>query len=326
MSWHRIQTLERNAMVRRTDLSRPTYLPAILMVAVVVVAGAVLYRSRVTARPWDIASFDGKRAFDDLQRLVKFGPRSPGSEALEQTRQYIGRELTADGIDVYEDPFVASTPAGNIPMKNLMGIVPGQSSEVIAIAGHYDTARLDGVQFVGANDGGSSTAFLLEMARVLIKRKNPLTYWLMFFDGEEALQQWSARDSLYGSRHMADQLDADGRLKRVRAFILVDMVGDKHLDILRESHSTLWLSDLVFRSAHELGCDAAFSGGTYPVEDDHLPFLEKGVPAVDIIDVTPFKSYHHTAADTVDQCSAGSLEVIGRVVLATVAAIERSKR
>jgi len=146
----------------------------------------------------------------------------------------------------------------------------------------------------------------------------------VFFDGEEALQQWSAIDSLYGSRHMAEQLAADGRLKKVRALILVDMVGDRHLDILRESNSTPWLSALVFRSARELGYESSFSGGTYPVEDDHIAFLEQGVAAVDIIDLTPFRTYHHTEADTVDKCSAQSLQLVGRVVLATMDKLERS--
>jgi Zn-dependent M28 family amino/carboxypeptidase len=143
---------------------------------------------------------------------------------------------------------------------------------VVMVGGHYDTAKLDGFPFVGANDGGSSAAFLLEMARVLAHRKNKLTYWLVFFDGEEALKQWSPRDSLYGSRHMAESLAAQGTLKRVKALILVDMVADRHLNIFRESNSTPWLSDLVFNTATQLGYGRSFSGGTFPVEDDHVPF------------------------------------------------------
>ena len=177
--------------------------------------------------------------------------------------------------------------------------------------------------FAGANDGGSSAALLLEIGRVLAKHKNAFTYWLVFFDGEEALKQWSASDSLYGSRHMADQLERDGRLKNVRAFILVDMVGDRHLNILREANSTPWLSDVVFESARQLGYGSAFNGGVFPVEDDHLPFLKKGVPAVDIIDVVPFQSYHHTDRDTIDKCGPESLALVGWVVLATLDVLER---
>jgi Zn-dependent M28 family amino/carboxypeptidase len=219
---------------------------------------------------------------------------------------------------------MATTPVGNISMNNLIGVLRGESSTVVILAGHYDTARIDGVQFVGASDGGSSAAFLLEMARVLSKRKNNFTYWVVFFDGEEALKEWSASDSLYGSRHLAEKLSREGTLGQIKALILVDMVADRHLNILRESNSTAWLSDLVFRSARTLGYGRLFSGGTFPVEDDHTPFLAKGIPSVDIIDLTPFGSYHHTAQDSIDSCDPESLTVVGQVVLATLAELERT--
>jgi len=214
------------------------------------------------------------------------------------------------------------TPIGDIPMTNLVGVLHGESPTVVVLAGHYDTARLDGIQFVGANDGGSSAAFLLEMARVLSGRKSKLSYWLVFFDGEEALKQWSASDSLYGSRHLAEKLASEGKRTQIKALILVDMVADRHLNVLRESNSTPWLNDMVFESARQLGYPRSFSGGTFPVDDDHSPFLRRGVPAVDIIDLTPFRGYHHTAQDTIDRCSPESLAVVGRVVLATLASLE----
>jgi glutaminyl-peptide cyclotransferase len=294
----------------------------ILVFGAVVVAGWFPWRRFSAAPMW--RAFSGARAFGDLQNVVKFGPRPPGSPALEETREYISMGLAANGIEVWHDNFTATTPAGDMAMTNVIGIVPGERPSVFVVAGHYDTARLEGIRFVGANDGGSSTALLLELARVLARRKNRLTYWLVFFDGEEALRHWSAIDSLYGSRHMAEQLAADGRLKKVRALILVDMVGDRHLDILRESNSTPWLSALVFRSARELGYESSFRGATYPVEDDHTAFLERGIAAVDIVDLTPFRTYHHTEADTVDKCSAESLQLVGRVVLATMDKLERS--
>jgi Zn-dependent M28 family amino/carboxypeptidase len=207
-------------------------------------------------------------------------------------------------------------------MTNIIGVIAGRSPSVVMIAGHYDTARLDGIEFHGANDGGSSTAVLLELARALERPKNKLTYWLVFFDGEEALTRWSASDSLYGSRHMAERLEADGRLKQIRALVLVDMVGDRHLAILRESNSTPWLSDILFESARDLGYGRYFGGGEFPVEDDHLPFLRKGVPSVDVIDLTPFKSYHHTAQDTLDKCSPESLTIVGRVIMKTIEQLE----
>lgn len=292
----------------------------VVMVGAVVVAGWLAWR-------WSSGSpmgraFSGGRAFEDLQNVVKFGTRPAGSAELAATRQYISVELSADGVEVWHDNFTAATPAGDIPMTNIIGVIAGQSPDVVVIAGHYDTARVQGIRFLGANDGGSSTALLLELARVLESRKNKLTYWLVFFDGEEAVKHWSASDSLYGSRHMGDQLEADGRLKVIQALLLVDMVADRHLDVLRESNSTLWLSDVVFDSARQLGYGRYFEGGRFPVEDDHLPFLRRGVPAVDIIDLTPFKSYHHTAQDTLDKCSPESLGIVGRVIMRTIGELE----
>ncbi len=266
--------------------------------------------------------FSGERAFADLEQLVALGPRPPGSEALRRAQKYIAGQLSSSGVETWDDSFVATTPVGDIPMSNVIGVLRGQSPTVVILAGHYDTAKLDSVRFVGANDGGSSAAFLLEMARVLRSRKNWFTYWLVFFDGEEALKEWSASDSLYGSRHLAEKLSHDGKLDQIRALILVDMIADHHLNILRESNSTGWLSDAVFSAARQLGYGRLFDRATFPVEDDHCPFLAKGVPAVDIIDLTPFGTYHHTAQDTIDKCDPESLAVVGRVVLATLAELE----
>src|SRR5205814_4936232 len=130
------------------------------------------------------------------------------------------RQLSAVGAEVADDSFVSTTPIGDISMTNVIGVFHGENRAVVILAGHYDTARLDGVRFVGANDGGSSAAFLLEMARALSRRKNKLTYWLVFFDGEEALKQWSASDSLYGSRHLAEKLAGEGKLTQIKALIL----------------------------------------------------------------------------------------------------------
>jgi len=290
------------------------------------VAGAIeteRYCARAAVRAV-VAGFNGERAFSDLCQLVQLGPRPAGSENSERARAYIERQLSAADAEIWDDPFVATTPMAKIPMTNVIGVINGESPTVVILAGHYDTARIEGVQFVGANDGGSSAALLLEMARVLSDRKHALTYWVVFFDGEEALKQWSASDSLYGSRHLAEKLASDGKLSQIKAMILVDMVADRHLNILRESNSTAWLSDLVFRSARTLDYADSFSGGMFPVEDDHLPFLAKGIPSVDIIDLTPFGSYHHTAQDSIDKCSPESLALVGRVVLATLAELERT--
>ncbi|HUI70390.1 MAG TPA: M28 family peptidase, partial [Spirochaetia bacterium] len=229
------------------------------------------------------------------------------------------------GAEIRRDPFTATTPDGPIPMVDVVGALPGRSSKVVMIAGHYDTARVKGITFVGANDGGSSAAELLELARVLCGRSHCLTYWFVFLDGEEAIEHWSASDSLYGSRHFVEWLRGSGKMRDVRVVVLLDMVGGGDPQFRPEATSTLWLRELVFSSAERLGYSNAFpSGGAIPVEDDHLPFLAADVPAVDVIDITPFlRGYHHTAMDTLGHCSPDTLAMVGRVMLATLAELER---
>ena len=267
--------------------------------------------------------FDASRAFADLMHLASFGPRPPGSRALEQSREFIVGQLRSAGATVVRDSFTASTPVGPIPMCNLVVKIPGASSSIVIIAGHYDTKRME-MRFVGANDGVSSAAFLLEMALVLARRENPFRYWLVFFDGEEAVQRWSATDGLYGSRHFVQELSAHGVLNQIRAVIVVDMVADAHLEIHREAHSTPRLTDIVFAQAQRLGYSRYFLNSPRTIEDDHLPFLALGVPAVDIIDLDygPFNLDWHTKYDTVDKCSPASLAIVARVVLTTLAALE----
>jgi len=273
-------------------------------------------------------SFSGARAFEDLKHLVGFGPRPSGSPALTQTRQWLIQELRGTGAEVEEDPFVGNTPIGPIPMDNLIAKFRGSRRETVIVAGHYDTKRFDQFRFLGANDGGSSAALLVELARVLGARRNALDYWLVFFDGEEAVRDWSARDSLYGSRHLVEKLSSSGELSRIQALILVDMIGDAQLRIPRESSSTPWLSDLVFNIAQRLGYGRYFVNSQNTVDDDHMPFINAGVSAVDLIDFDygPNNSYWHTARDTLDHCSPQSLTIVGRVVMATLIELEKSPR
>ena len=277
--------------------------------------------------------FNGQRAFDDLKRVVAFGPRPPGSKALVQSRQWITSQLKLDGCEVEEDSFVASTPAGPIPMANLIAKAPGARPDVIIIAGHYDTKRFDTGTFVGANDGASSTALPLELGRLLCGRNNPVTYWLVLFDGEEALVRWSDTDKLYGSRHLVQKLSANGELSRIKAMILVDMIADAKLDIRRDQSSTPWLNDLVFNTAGRLGYSRFFVNDPTTIDDDHIPFVEAGVSAVDIIDLDygpkSFASpngYWHTPKDTSDKCSAASMTVVGRVMTAALEQLETSPK
>jgi len=266
-----------------------------------------------------VCDFNGQRAFDDLRRIVGFGPRPSGSPALEHTRQFIIEELHASGVDITEDSFTAATQDGPIPMSNLIAKIPGACPSIVIIAGHYDTKRM-GTPFVGANDAGSSAAFLLEMARVLARRANQLTYWVVFFDGEEAVKSWSSTDGLYGSGHLSAKLASDGMLARVRAVIVVDMIADAHLDIHRETQSTPWLNKIVFTQANRLRFARFFLDDDRPIQDDHVPFLKHGLPAVHIIDLDygPLDLFWHSRLDTLDKCSPASLNVVGQVVISAL--------
>jgi len=191
----------------------------------------------------------------------------------------------------------------------------------VLISGHYDTKPQAG--FVGANDGGSSTAAVLEMARVLAKTKPEYTLWFVFFDGEEAFVDWSANngmDNTYGSRHMVKKLARDGVLQHVKAMVLVDMIGDKNLDLLRDTESTLWLVNAIWRTARRLGYSKHFLEAEGAYSDDHIPFKEAGVPSVDLIDFNygPSNRYWHTNEDTLDKVSGESLKVAGDVVIAAL--------
>jgi hypothetical protein len=284
--------------------------------------------------------FDSARAFADLEHLVSFGPRPAGSEALEKSRQWIVSRLSENGLKVDEDKFTAETPIGNLDMANLIVRLPGSSQDVVIVCGHYDTKRFNNFRFVGANDGASSAALVMELARVLAKRRFPYTIWLVFFDGEEAERaQWEGTDNDYGSRHMVERLSGEGELYRVKALILVDMIGDAKLDIHRDPASTPWLTDLEFATAHRLGYDRYFIKQDYPVGgDDYDPWLAAGIPAVDIIDFDygpnaqaqpgdpDWNIYWHTAQDTVGHCSPQSLEIVGRVVLGMLREFESLPR
>ena len=271
-------------------------------------------------------TFSGARAFEDLKRLVDFGPRPSGSQALAQARQWLIQELRATGAEVEEDPFVGDTPIGPVPMDNLIAKFRGSSRQTVVVAGHYDTKRFDQFRFLGANDGGSSAALLVELARALGPKRHALNYWLVFFDGEEAVRDWSATDSLYGSRHLVEKLSASGELSRLQALILVDMIGNAQLRIPREEGSTPWLNDLVFNVAQHLGYGKYFAGSQGAVSDDHVPFINAGVSAVDLIDFDygPDNSYWHSAKDTLDHCSPQSLAIVGRVVAASLDELEKS--
>lgn len=276
--------------------------------------------------------FDGDRAFDHVRKQVEFGPRPAGSAALEKTRSWIVSTLRSFGVTVRIDEFTPQTPRGRVVMKNIIAEFPGEKSEAIILASHYDTKDYKEFRFVGANDGASSTAILIEMARILATQKTPRrhTLQLVFFDGEEAFcAEWNeclnGKDNTYGSRHMVEQLKAKKQTDRVKAMILLDMVGDSDLRIRREESSSPWLVEAVWSTAGELGYREHFPNSTHTITDDHMPFLEAGIPAMDIIDFdygSGSESYWHTAGDTLDKISPRSLQIVGDVVLRSLPRIE----
>ena len=269
--------------------------------------------------------FDSGRAYDHLRQIVSIGPRPSGSPGIAKTRDYVIAQLKAIGVPVTQQAFTAKTPIGQIRMVNLIATIPGTRKERIAIAGHYDTKLFREFRFVGANDGGSSTAFLIELARVLKSRTNTFTIELIFFDGEEAtLRDWGANDHTYGSQYYVDTAKKNGTLSALKALVLVDMIADRSPRFLREQTSTAWLTDIIWSTAQKLGHGGLFANESIPIEDDHVPFLKAGVAATDIIDLdyAPW----HTEADTLDQTSARTMQIVGDVVVAALAPIEARLR
>ena len=265
--------------------------------------------------------FDAGRAWEHLRQLVALGPRPSGSSALDQTRKYIKERLAADGLAAIEQTWDEQTPLDKVRMTNLSVVIPGARKERIVFAGHYDTKLFREFRFVGASDGASSAAFLLELARVLHARKNAFTVELLFLDGEEArLKDWKGTDNTYGSRHYVETAKRDGSLASIKAMVLVDMIGDRDLDIRRDDNSTQWLTDIIWSAARQRELDDYFIAESTRIEDDHLPFLAAGVPSVDVIDLD-YDAWH-TVKDNLDAVSARSLQVVGDVLLAALPSIE----
>jgi glutaminyl-peptide cyclotransferase len=265
--------------------------------------------------------FDSTRAYAQLRDLVAIGPRVSGTPANAKTREYIIKSLGSLGIKAVEQRFEATTPLGPVQMANVIATIPGERPQRIILGSHFDTKLFREFRFVGASDGGSSTAALLELARVLKDRRGPFAIELLFLDGEEAVVEWSPTDSTYGSRHYVRQAKQAGTLGSIKAFILLDMIGDRNLNIRREANSTPWLTEAIWAAAKRLGHSRHFLPDLTPIEDDHLPFLQAGVPSVDIIDLD--YAAWHTAADTLEAVSAQSLQIVGDVVLAALPEIEQ---
>ena len=275
-----------------------------------------------------VAAFNGERAMDHVKKQIDFGPRPPASPELAKTRAYIVDQLKAYGWKVSIDDFVTTTPHGEKKMANIIGEIAGETKDLILLASHYDTKFYKDMYFVGANDPAASVGTLLEIGRVLgsNKQKPKVTYRLVFFDGEEAFcEGWSdcdnpdGPDNTYGSRrYVARMRESDEELKNTRALILLDLVGYKKLELGRDTLSTRWLQDIIWQTGRELGHSKIFVEREEGIGgDDHEPFLQAGIPAVDLIQLTTYP-YWHKADDTIDKVSAQSMKIVGETVIASL--------
>lgn len=271
------------------------------------------------------ARFNGAKAYEYAKSFAAIGPRWPTGPGHVKAEAFIRNHFKQDQLE--EDTFTANTPIGPVALHNFIVRFPGKKDGIIVLGTHYETNYpLRNINFVGANDGAATTGLLMAIADQLRGKKlDGYSVWLVFFDGEEALQRWSESDSTFGSRHLAAKWGGDGTLGKIKAFMLADMIGDKDLDIQRETNSTGWLVDLVRQAAKKFGYQRYFFQTDEPVEDDHLPFVKRGVPSIDIIDLDygPNNSYHHTAQDTMDKVSAHSLSIDGDVFMETIRLIDQ---
>jgi glutaminyl-peptide cyclotransferase len=272
---------------------------------------------------------DAKRAFEYTREVTAFGERYMGNENHKKLERYILDHLKGDQVE--DDAFTADTVEGKFPVRNIIDKFPGTKDGIIVIMGHYDTNYwLRGTGYVGANDGGSSTAILLEFANQLRgartgdsaspKKRDGYSVWLVWTDGEEAVKTWTETDSLYGTRHLAEKWEKDGTLKKIKALMVMDMIGDADLDIIRNTNGTSWLLDLIYTAAERMGYQSHFYALQGPIEDDHLPFYNRGVPSADVIDLDYgyHNVFHHTPQDTMDKLSPKSLEISGDTILETI--------
>ena len=296
------------------------------------VALAALPAIGFAATPYE--AYNPQQAFAYTAKIAGFGERWPGSPGHQKTEDLIHEVLKKDGAVVEADNFPATTPRGAIAVHNIMGKFNVSATDpkqpIFILAGHYDTLFQPG--FIGANDGASSTAILLAFADALAGQKLKMQIWLVWTDLEEAINAFDNNDGLYGSRHLAKKLAADGRASRVRGFFLLDMIGDKDLSVARESGSARWLQDYIAAAAKQLGYAQYFFQYEMGIIDDHAPFIEAGIASVDVVDAMYGRmgpgfdgmgEFHHANTDTMDKLSAKSLEIVGRTVLLSVEMLDK---
>jgi glutaminyl-peptide cyclotransferase len=305
---------------------RQSYVRAAFSLALAVLCARTARQLSADVNP----AFDGSRAYEHVRHLVEIGPRPPDSDGIRRTQAYIIGQLKSYGCPVEEHDFHASTVLGNLAMKNIVVKLHGTHPGIVLYTTHYDTVRIP--NFVGADDGGSGTGTMIELARLFCARKHFLNVWIAFFDGEEAQGNWTdarnvhwnsdGSNNTYGSREMAAQMALSGELKRVKAMILADMIGPSHVRITRDSGSTRWLVDFIWETAARLGYKNTFVDQDYAVGgDDHFSFIRRGVAGCDLIDLSI--PYWHTTEDTLDKVDPQSLGIVGQVLAATLPRFEK---
>jgi glutaminyl-peptide cyclotransferase len=271
--------------------------------------------------PLDASQISGQRAFEEVQKLVSFTPRNSGAEGVKQAAEHLLARISphADSAEivVFED----ETPKGKLEFRNVIGLIKGQSDKLIILASHYDTKAGISDNFQGANDSGSSSGLLVELIRVL-KAQSPLPYTVLFafFDGEECISEYGDHDGLHGSRNLVRKLKDQELIDLTKAMILLDMVGDRDLSITIPRNSTRELMAVVFDAARDAGVRHNFSLFKSAILDDHVPFLNAGIPSINIIDFEfgsqpGLNDYWHTEQDNLEHISAQSLQTIGQVVI-----------
>jgi len=266
-------------------------------------------------------NFSAERAYDELVQLLDLGLRDSGTPGAKAAAEHIRQRLETQGVEAEIDAFEDRCPKGDIIFRNVIGRIPGRGEGIIVLGSHYDTKAGMGEGFEGANDSGSSTAVLIELGRLLAEgpRLGPDVI-LAFFDGEECMERYGPADGLHGSKRMVRQLQEEGKIEEVQAMILLDMIGDRDLTVTIPRNVDPELVRRAFKAATEEGVRTQFSLYSFSVGDDHEPFLEAGIPAINLIDFhfgsAPGRNdYWHTPEDTLDKISPESMGVVGRVTV-----------
>ena len=308
------------------DRRRAAGASAMLAAALAVAGAGCRKEAAAPAQPFafDPGRLDREAAFREVADFVALGPRDSGTPGAERAAGYLAGRFEALGLAVRVDAFTEATPRGPTTFRNVIGILPGNGTERILVGSHYDTKSGISGDFAGANDSGSSTGLLLELARVArASGYGPGAgpdLWFVAFDGEECMVRYGRQDGFHGSRRLARQLEEDGAVASTRAVIVLDMIGDRDLRVTIPRNSTPELVRLALAAAEAEGARHAFGLYPYDILDDHAAFLDLGIPAIDLIDFAygdapGANNYWHTPADTMDKISAESLGAVGRVTL-----------